>query len=155
MNGSPVRLGPPLVIVGCSRRKRFTSAPIPALELYEGGCIPQLRRRLGPYRVFCDRLRILSAEHGLIKGDRLLLPYDRVLTAQRAAELQPQVAQALHRDIQTGGLPRTVLVVAEPRYQALVTEALADRFACPDLRTISDVRDWYAVSTILDGWGWP
>jgi hypothetical protein len=155
VNASPVRRGPALVIVGCSRRKRSALTPIPALELYEGGCVPQLRRRLGDRSALRDRVRILSAEHGLIEADRLLLPYDRVLTDQRAVELRPQVTQALHRDIETAGLPEAVLVAAEPCYQVLVTGVLTERFACPDLRTVSDVRDWGAVSAILDSWGWP
>lgn len=155
MNTAPARLGLPLVILGCSRRKRRTRTPIPALELYEGGCIPELRRRLGNRPAFRDRVRILSAEHGLITADLPLLPYDRVLTDQRAVELRPQVTAALCREIETAGPLKAVLVAAEPRYQALVTEPLTGRFTCPDLQIVSDVHGWGAISAILDSWGWP
>src|SRR5256885_11615205 len=115
----------PLVVGGCARRKRQVRTPIPAMELYEGGCIPQLRRRLGDRAAFRHRVRILSAEHGLIDADRPLLPYDRVLTHQRAIELRPRVTADLRREIETAGLPKTVLLAAEPRLQALVTDPLA------------------------------
>ncbi|WUU97519.1 hypothetical protein OG417_45165 [Actinoallomurus sp. NBC_01490] len=117
--------------------------------------MPQLRRRLRDHRTLRDQVRILSAEHGLIEAEMPVLPYDRVLTDQRAIELRPQVSAALHHEIESTGLPQELLVAAEPHYQALVTAALAGRFTCPKLRTVSDIRDWGAVSAILDSWGWP
>jgi hypothetical protein len=155
MNTPPAQLGPPLLILGCTRHKRPTLIPVPALNLYEGGCVPQLRRRLGHGHTLRARVRILSAEHGLISAEEPLLPYDRVLTDRRAAELGPQVSAALRQVIDSSGPPEELLIVAEPRYQALVTAALDGPLARPKLRTISDVRDWDAVSAVLDTWGWP
>jgi hypothetical protein len=141
-----------LVIVGCSRRKRNTLAPVPALELYEGGCIPQLRDRLGGLR---QSLRILSAEHGLIGADEPLLPYDRPLTPSRAAQLRPQAEAALARTFLESGFPHRVLVVAEPLYQGLVNGLLVSLPGTPRLELVDDPRDWTAVSATLDSWGWP
>src|SRR5690606_18681462 len=140
--------GPPLVIAGCSRRKRSTEKPIPALDLYEGGCVPQLRQRVQAHPALRARTRILSAEHGLITVDRLVLPYDRVLTERRAAELRPQVAEALRHDIETSGVPEAVLVAAEPAYQSLVTGVLTRWATRPRLHLVDDARDWGALSAI-------
>lgn len=53
-----------LIILGCSRRKLQTDIPVPALELYQGGCVPQLRERLGYNEAWRAPIRILSAAHG-------------------------------------------------------------------------------------------
>ena len=37
-----------LMIVGCCAEKSTTPRPQPALDRYDGGCIPPLRARLGP-----------------------------------------------------------------------------------------------------------
>ncbi|RBQ16514.1 hypothetical protein DP939_29795 [Spongiactinospora rosea] len=136
-----------LVIVGCSRRKRDTATPVPALDLYEGGCIPQLRRRIGHRQGLRRQVRILSAEHGLIDADRPLLPYDRVLTPERASELRQNAGAVLARY----GTPTGVLVIAEPAYQDIVREHLRD----VRVRFVDDPRDWATASVVLDTWGWP
>lgn len=147
-------LAPPLVIAGCSRRKRATEKPIPALELYEGGCVPHLRHRVQAHPALGVRTRILSAEYGLITADRLVMPYDRVLTERRAAELRPQVAESLLHDVETSGLPEAVLVAAEPVYQSLVIGALTAQKIRPCLHLVDDARDWTTFSAVLDTWGW-
>ncbi|MEV4091087.1 DUF6884 domain-containing protein [Streptosporangium saharense] len=94
-----------LVIVGCSRRKKTTTVPCPALELYEGGCVPHLHRRVGHHPALRSRLRILSAEHGLVSANRLLLPYDRHLTPNRARELRPPTVAVLNEEFERDGRP--------------------------------------------------
>ncbi|PZG44538.1 hypothetical protein C1I98_17030 [Spongiactinospora gelatinilytica] len=136
-----------LVIVGCSRRKRDTATPVPALDLYEGGCIPQLRRRIGHLPGLRRQVRILSAEHGLIDADQPLLPYDRVLTPGRACELRRSTGVVLARY----GTPTGVLLIAEPPYQDIVREHLRN----VRVRLVNDPRDWATASVVLDTWGWP
>ncbi|SEG93860.1 hypothetical protein SAMN04489712_14111 [Thermomonospora echinospora] len=154
MNPSSERSALPLVITGCSRRKRNTQVPLPALDLYEGGCIPELRRRLGHIPAFRARLRILSAEHGLIGADEPLLPYDRKLTPSRAAELRPLVTEHLRREFAATGTPPAVLLAAGPDYQSLVVGLLGSIDGLR-LQTVDDTRHWAAISSVLDGWGWP
>lgn len=154
MSTSSRGLAPPLVIAGCSRRKRATRKPVPALELYEGGCVPQLRHRVQAHPALGARTRILSAEYGLIVADRLVMPYDRVLTERRTAELRPQVAEALRLDIETSGPPEAVLVAAEPAYQSLVLPTLTEQNIRPRLHLVDDARDWASFSAVLDTWGW-
>ncbi|MDF5759034.1 DUF6884 domain-containing protein [Spongiactinospora sp. TRM90649] len=140
-----------LVIAGCSRRKRATAVPVPALELYEGGCVPQLRQRLGHLPELRRWLRILSAEHGLIDADRPLLPYDRVLTLERARELRSSAGFVLAQEFDRYGRPREALLIAEPLYQGIVLDHLTG----VRLHLIGDLYDRAAVSTVLDSWGWP
>lgn len=140
-----------LVIAGCSRRKRNTSIPVPALDLYEGGCVPQLRRRVGHLPELRRQVRILSAEHGLIDADQPLLPYNRVLTPARAVELRSLVAAVLAKEFELYGTPAEALVIAEPLYQSVVSDHLPG----VSLHLIDDPRDWAAASAVLDSWGWP
>jgi hypothetical protein len=141
-----------LLIAGCSRRKTATTAPLPALELYQGGCIPSLRARVGTDPQLRSRIRILSAEHGLIPADTPLLPYDRPLDAGRAAQLRPAVARALAHAGIAAGMPREVLVIAGPLYQALLAEALPPGVPATWIR---DPYDWPSAAAVLDLWGWP
>src|SRR5690606_6708446 len=103
-----------LVIVGCSAEKTPTDGPLPALELYDGGCVPPLRARLGDDARLRARVRFLSAQHGLVTADTPLRPYDRPLDPERATVLRPHVMAALHQEMEAAGVPSEVLVVAEP-----------------------------------------
>jgi hypothetical protein len=143
-----------LVVVGCTARKAPTQGALPALELYEGGCVPALRARLGGQPRLRARVRFLSAEHGLVTADTPLHPYDRPLDLARAVQLRPAVMAALHREMTTGGVPREVLVVAEPLYLVLLADLLALP-ARPLVHWIPDqARGWPQASAVLDDWGW-
>jgi hypothetical protein len=143
-----------MVIVGCTARKALTPEPLPALELYEGGCVPSLRARLGGQPQLRARVRFLSAEHGLVTADTPLRPYDRPLDPARAAQLRPVVMAALHREMTTDGVPHEVLVVAEPLYLVLLADLLALP-ARPLLRWIpGHAHGWSQASAVLDDWGW-
>ncbi|RBQ18070.1 hypothetical protein DP939_22165 [Spongiactinospora rosea] len=133
-----------LVIVGCSRRKLDTAQPVPALELYQGWCFPQLRARIARGPAYRDRVLILSALHGLIPADTPITPYDQQLTPRRAAQLRPTTAATL------ASRPASrVLLLLEPRYR----DALPD---LPNTIEINDaVRDWPKAAAVLDSWGWP
>ena len=155
LDGIPPAAGPPgsrLVIAGCSRRKQASTVPVPALELYEGGSIPWLRARLGSHPGFRQRLRILSAEHGLLEADSPVLPYDRPLDAGRARQLAPAVTGSLARDWPGSGAPGEVLVIAGPLYLV----PLAGLLATPArVHWIPDPYDTAQAGRVLDQWGWP
>ncbi|MGH3778363.1 MAG: hypothetical protein ACRDRR_21915 [Pseudonocardiaceae bacterium] len=143
-----------MVILGCTARKALTPGPLPALELYEGGCVPQLRARLGGDPRLRARVRFLSAEHGLVTADTPLHPYDRPLDPDRAVALRPAVIATLHRDMTTDGVPYEVLVVAEPLYLVLLADLLALP-ARPRVHWIPDhAHGWPQARAVLDQWGW-
>jgi uncharacterized protein DUF6884 len=143
-----------LVVAGCSRRKLATEVPVPALDLYQGGCVPALRERLGGDPQLRQRVRILSARHGLVPADQALLPYDRPLDIARALELQPSVTETLRRGFALDGWSVEILAVLEPLYMVCMAGILALP-GRPALRWVADPpRGWAEADSVLDEWGW-
>ena len=142
----------PMVIAGCSRRKSAPPGPVPALELYQGGCIPALRKVAETWPVLRARTWIISAEHGLLHASTPLLPYDRRMDRARALRLRRLADQALREEFSAHGLPCEVLVIAEPDYQLALTglPALAgeDRVTWID----DPAGGWERAARILDCW---
>ncbi|MGH8899790.1 MAG: DUF6884 domain-containing protein [Egibacteraceae bacterium] len=144
-----------LVIAGCTNRKLATTHPVPAFELYQGSCIPQLRARIGLHRSSRDRVRFLSARHGLVRADTPLLVYDQRLTAERARQLRPEVTATLEQEFATGGVPEEILLLLEPLYLVPLADLLAHP-SRPPLRWIPDPGGgWAQAEAVLDAWGWP
>jgi hypothetical protein len=144
-----------LVIAGCTNRKLVTTQPVPAFELYQGNCIPQLRARLGPHSSSRNRVRFLSARHGLVRADTPLLPYDQRLTGEQARRLRPEVTATLEQEFVTGGVPEEILLLLEPSYLVPLADLLAHP-SRPLLRWIPDPSSgWEQAVAILDCWGWP
>lgn len=151
MNISPLPAEHGLIIVGCSRRKRATLTPISALDLYEGGCVPGLRDRLGANKRLRKRIRILSALHGLLTADTRITPYDRRLSGWTDAwALRDRVAPQLDSDLAN---VTHVLAVVEPLYLVAV-EPMVLRHHEAHLNWISDPRGWNRAARVLDNWGW-
>jgi len=142
-----------LIIVGCSRRKRATVTPVPALDLYEGWCVPALRAEIAGRSDRLAHVRVLSARHGLIAATTPLLPYDQVLTRRRALRLRRAVRQAF-RDELSRGDGSDLLLLLEPRYLRLLGRPDA-RHPPRAVHWFSHpVRDWGQVHAHLAGWGW-
>lgn len=139
-----------LVVIGCSRRKRPSLKPVPALDLYQGACFPQLRARLIPE--LRDRVRILSAKHGLVTANQRLYPYDQRLTPQRACDLRRREADTIAEALD--GMDE-VLVVAERRYLHVVLRPIRTHPGRPRLRWVANPAAWAEVSAVLDSWSWP
>jgi hypothetical protein len=116
--------------------------------------MPDLRDRIRRHAPLRRQLYILSAKHGLVSADQPLLPYDLVLTTDRAAELRASVTRTLSDRFEAFGMPDEILLILEPRYLVPVADLLAIA-GRPRLRWISDDRNWVEVSAVLDEWGWP
>ncbi|GAA4888770.1 MULTISPECIES: DUF6884 domain-containing protein [Pseudonocardiaceae] len=148
---TPVPAEHGLIVAGCSRRKKSTPAPIPALDLYEGGCIPGLRDRLGANVQLRQRIRIVSALYGLLHADSPIMPYDRRLTDSADADvLRQRVAPNLAGEL---AAVTHVLAVVEPLY-LLALEPVVRRLDAIRLYWISAPRDWHRAAAVLDTWGW-
>jgi hypothetical protein len=145
----------PAVIMGCSRRKSASAVPMPALDLYQGGRIPDLRLVLANQPHLRRRIWIISAEHGLIHAETPLLPYDRRLDAARALELRPHVARVARSQLAAAVPPREVLVVAEPLYLLALAD-LPDVLAPGLIHWVDDpVGGWQRAEQILTTWSQP
>ena len=143
-----------LVIAGCSATKARSTNALPALEFYDGGCVPPLRQRLGGHDAQRARVRFLSAEHGWVTADTPLHFYDRPLDPGRATELRPRVAAAMNREFTDTGLPHELIVIAEPLYLVLIADLLALP-ARPRVHWIPDhAHGWPQASAVLDSWRW-
>jgi len=81
-----------LVLISCSKRKKFVKRKIPAIELYDGQFFRLLRKYLDVPNL---DIYIISAKYGLIKSSDLIEFYDMKMTAKRANELKEEILQAL------------------------------------------------------------
>lgn len=85
-----------LLILGCSRRKRESVCPVPALEVYDGPHFQSLRAYLKdkgwPPGLM---IKIISAKHGMIDATTLIETYDRRLDKEAAKKLNPKVLHIL------------------------------------------------------------
>lgn len=106
----------PFVIVTCGGRKRPGVAAHPAGELYTG-TYHRLCQRAALSLTDPDRVRILSARHGLVALDALLQPYDT-----RIGEPTAITTMTLREQTRTYGLldQQDVLVLAGAAYARLV-----------------------------------
>lgn len=86
-----------LLLLGCSARKRTGAGPLPALALYDGPQFRLVRRYLAGRPEQPPAVHVLSAEHGLLRADQPLAPYDRHMTAFRARQIRSDVTSALER----------------------------------------------------------
>lgn len=66
-----------LVIVPCSATKLATDKPVPAADLYTGPFHRMCRRAAHAIAGSTDATLVLSAAHGLVTLDQLLLPYEQ------------------------------------------------------------------------------
>ncbi|MDQ3816978.1 MAG: hypothetical protein M3362_04715 [Acidobacteriota bacterium] len=84
-----------LLILSCSRTKRAEAELLPAFKRYDGPPYRLLRRYLNASTKI-PKIKILSAEYGLISHDFQIPYYERRMTTQRAQELKPQVTKEIN-----------------------------------------------------------
>jgi hypothetical protein len=145
-----------LIIVSCSRNKLVTSAPVPAWELYQGACVPQLRAQFANAPEHRARVRILSAKHGLLHPDDPIETYDRRLqTAAEAVDLHERIVSArLDAEFDTAPTLRHVLIIVEPLY-LLALQRLYDHLdRLTQIVIIPNPRAWPEGLAVLRHWGW-
>jgi hypothetical protein len=82
-----------LLILTCSARKRGDTAPLPAIERYDGPLWRVLRSFQRDHPLSADDLEVyvLSAAFGLIPGLHRVPCYDQSMTVEQADALRPQV----------------------------------------------------------------
>ena len=86
-----------LLILSCSRRKRYDQDLLPALARYDGPVYQVLNKFLRgqPSQAQSLDAYILSAEFGLIPASQPIPNYDRQMTPQRVKELQQPTLDGL------------------------------------------------------------
>lgn len=92
---------PRLLVLACSARKHRTPGPVPAWYRYDGVLFRVCKRLQADARFPADvRVRIVSAEHGLLTPDTPVAWYERRLDPARAAELREAVTVAIRRVVE-------------------------------------------------------
>jgi hypothetical protein len=146
-----------MIFVSATACNRAPSSLVRAWDLYQGGCLPQLRERMAAHPRRRGRVRMISAEYGVLHPDTLVLPSARLMTKERAAQLRPTARRRLMAEFATDGVPRETMLLAEYPYGTVVT----DIFHIPGLRPYTSLctdrpgEQWSLISDALDTWGWP
>jgi hypothetical protein len=139
-----------LVVVGCSKEKTVTSQPVPALDLYQGWCVPALRHRLASGSPSRTRVLVLSAHYGLVTADAPLLTYEQPMTPARARALREPVRQTLAEHLAAQSTSEALLLLAPDYLDVLGPLPLHV------VHTITDpITHLGAVHRVLDSWSWP
>lgn len=142
-----------VVISGCSRRKIAASGRVAAIDLYAGWCFPWLRGQLVRGRLNESQVFILSGLHGLIGARDKIARYDHKLTMADAVRMRRRVGAAFVRRVLRLS-PTEVIVVAEPRYFALLSDVLGmDKR--PRIRWFPTLVELPKAERIVASWGAP
>lgn len=142
------------IIVGCSHRKAGWGE-YTALDLYEGGCVPQLRSRVRAHPSLRDRIFILSARYGLVGANDRIASYNQQMTLSRARQLERSVGSALAGRVLAAPCLRELLVLVEPVYFAALAELLRSDVR-PRVHWFPEpASDWPAARKVIGRWGWP
>jgi hypothetical protein len=145
-----------LIIVNCSRRKLVTSAPIPALELYQGACVPHLREHFATDAARRARIRILSAAHGLLRPEQPVSTYDhRLATSVEALRLHERtVSGQLDAELAESPSLRHLLIIVEPLYLLALQRVFDYLDQLDRIVVLPGARDWQDGLEQLRRWGW-
>lgn len=142
------------VIIGCSNTKNRSGARLPAIELYQGNTIPELRSAITGRPELRGRIFILSGRYGVLGADDPIEWYDHNLTLDEAIARQGEADQTLKAKLgQLDAYPE-LLVLAAPTYFAMISGILL----WPDRPVIHWLPDpghqWDIAETILSRWKW-
>lgn len=150
-------IGRRLIFVSATAGQREQRELVKAWELYQGGCLPYLRQRLADYPAHRGRVRLISAEYGLLHPHTMVPPSRRLMTEERAAQLRPRARAALLDEAARYGVPREVVMVTEPPYHLVVTDIyrIAGTLPHTSLCTARPDEAWPKAAAVLDDWGWP
>jgi hypothetical protein len=146
---------PRLLVLACSARKHRTPHPVPAWYRYDG-VLFRLCKRLQADRRFPPdvRIRILSAEHGVLAPESPIPWYDRRLDDARAAELRERVTRALCHAVDAEHASEVYLALGG-RYRAAVGSLppqVVVRGAPAGIGTMqSHLRSWLATPPTAGG----
>ena len=120
-----------LIVTACGKRKDTSLQP--AWKLYKSPRIRAVYNRRNGHD-----MAILSSKYGLVKAEKVIEPYEEVLTKQRVEELLPQVVEGIrYYDAVVyfrGG--------AGKEYRNLINEACekaGKKFACCGYKNLGDV----------------
>ena len=132
---------------------------VAAWDRYQGGCLPRLRDRLAGSAAHLARVRLISAEHGLLHPLTNVPPETGVMTEQQAREHQPLAMEKLRAEFTRDGMPRELMVLTEFPYSLVIDDLFHVEPPRPHISlftmTPGGDRSWTPIAAKLDDWGWP
>lgn len=146
-----------MIFVSATAGTRDQDRLVSAWELYQGGCLPQLRERLTDHPRHRGRVRLVSAEHGLLHPDTSVPPSTHVMTEKRAGQLRPKARDMLVEEFSRYGVPLEVMMLTEHPYHLVITDIYRVPGLQPQtaLHTDRPATQWPRIAAVLDTWGWP
>ena len=111
---------PTLLVQSCSATKNHVTKPTRAIDVYDGYFFRIIKKamREGAFRSDIE-LRILSAEHGVLRTDDEITNYDRRMTPSRASELREYVTEDLRHCISNGDYETVIMNMGSVYTQAV------------------------------------
>ncbi|MEI8165022.1 MAG: hypothetical protein WCG26_01550 [Chloroflexales bacterium] len=131
-----------LLILACSATKRPDAGLLPAIDRYDGPFYKTLRKALRERAGLAERLRvrILSAEYGLIAADTPIPWYDRKMTRLRAEMLYPLVQHELN---ELRPWPRPRFVSLSDLYHLALPPMELTEYACGGIGArLGQIKAW-------------
>ncbi|HET9712767.1 MAG TPA: hypothetical protein VFP64_12815 [Pyrinomonadaceae bacterium] len=125
-------ISPSLVILSCSRRKKRTSRPIPAIDRYDGPLFQVLRKHIRERPEVPPATYVLSGRFGLIDAEFPTPRYSHRLTAADIPILQNSVDSQIKKAVEKIQ-PASVFVSVGSQYWPLLDESLSREFASEKL----------------------
>jgi len=109
-----------LLVQSCSASKNNVTKPTQAIDVYDGYFFRIIKKaiREGAFRSDIE-LRILSAEHGILRADDKITNYDRRMTPSRASELHEYVTEDLRHCISDGDYETAIMNMGSVYTQAV------------------------------------
>jgi len=146
-----------MIFVSATADARERNQLVPAWNLYQGGCLPLLRERLAKHPRHRGRVRLISAEYGLLHPHTQVPPSISRMSVKRAGQLRPRACRALMDEVSRHGVPLEVMMLAEHPYHLVVTDLYDIPGMQPhtSLRTPLPGEHWSLIAAVLDTWGWP
>jgi cytoplasmic iron level regulating protein YaaA (DUF328/UPF0246 family) len=102
-----------VALVSCVKSKQ--NSPAPARDLYTSPLFRALRRYAEDH---ADRWYILSAQHGLLRPDQIIAPYERTLNTMRKKDRLTWAERVNHQLLEELPSGAEVIVLAGERYRA-------------------------------------
>lgn len=113
---------PRVVLVSCVKKKG--TAPSPARDLY----VSQFFRGMRAYaQTHADKWYILSAEHGLVRPDQVIAPYDRSLRTMSMPERSAWAVRVQAELLRVLPARAEVVLLAGARYRQAIESFLTHR----------------------------
>lgn len=99
-----------LVLMACGGQKIHTSQPTSLTGLYCGPMWQTLMSRKG--NIDNSQIHVLSGEHGLVPGSTKSLPYEKVLTPEKSAEVLDKLPDTQQQFVRPDGRPWGAVIIA-------------------------------------------